>query len=140
MKKIILLTISILMVSVAFAKAGNPIPSYNVPISNKDYFVEDNSLPNAFAPCDEKRDMNISNDTPGSKQLGSGGFSSNSGNIAVYIYRLDQTIILGPYVLAPGEKLTIRIDGNLWGVTTQTNPNELAYVSVWTTGGGHGQL
>ncbi len=133
MKKIILLTISILIVTITFAKAGNPIPSYNAPISNRDYFVEAQSIPTGVDPSKEKRDMNVSNDTPGSKSFIQGGFSSIQDNIAVYVYRLDNTIVLGPYMIAPGETVTVGIDGNLWGVYTQTSG--LAFVSVWTDGG-----
>ena len=135
MKKILLLTISILMVTLTFAKAGNPIPSYNVPISNKDYFVENNSMLTGYAPCDEKRDMNVSNDSPGSSPILAGGFSSSKGDIAVYVYRLDLSIFLGPFIIGPGETLKVGIDGSLWGVSTQTSAP--AFVSVWITGGHH---
>jgi hypothetical protein len=133
MKKIFLLTVSILMVTLAFAKAGNPIPSYNVPVSNKDYFMEGTSTLNGYAPCDEKRDMNVSNDTPGSNPILAGGFSTSKGNIAVFVYRLDMSITLGPFIIAPGQTLKVRIDGYPWGVSTETNAP--GFVSVWTTGG-----
>lgn len=123
--KILLLTISILMVSAAFVKAGNPIPSYNVPISNTAYFQEDNSLPSNYSPTKERRDMNVSNDTPGYMPNGTG-----SGAIEVIIFRLDQSIVLGPFTIPAGEILTVPIDGERWGVAAQTI--EPTYMSVWT--------
>ncbi len=121
-KKILLLTISILMVTAAFAKAGNPIPSYNVVVSNSAYFQEESSTPGCYSPSDERRDMNISNDTPGNGPIGSGG-------IIVYVYRLDQSIVLGPFLVHAGETFSVKIDGYPWGVITQTT--EPTLVSVW---------
>jgi hypothetical protein len=128
MKKILLLTISILMVTAVFAKvkAGNPIPSYNVPVTNKAYFQEDNASIMNNIPTDEKRDMNISNDTPGNKPSGYG-----YGTLQVIIYRLDQSIVLGPFFIPLGETLTVPIDGGRWGVAAQAEDPTL--MSVWTT-------
>jgi len=129
MKKILLLTISILMVTAVFAKvkAANPIPSYNVPVANNAYFQENNSILGNYDPSKEKRDMNVSNDgTAGNGNGPVGGGSS----IAVYIYRLDQSVKLGPFIIPAGETLTIPIDLNQWGVYTQTN--NPTNVSVWT--------
>ena len=127
MKKIFLLTISILMVTAVFAqvKAANPITSYNVPVANKAYFQENNSILGNYNPNKEKRDMNVSND-------GSGGNKNvpESSAVTVYIYRLDQSVKLGPFIIPAGETLTIPIDVNQWGVYTQTN--NPTNVSVWT--------
>jgi len=43
MKKILFLVISIMIITVVWAKAENPIPSYNVPLKNQATFQEDNS-------------------------------------------------------------------------------------------------
>ena len=128
MKKILLLTISILMVTAVFArvKAGNPIPSYNVPVMNKAYFQEDNASIMNNIPTDEKRDMNISNDTPGNKPGGYG-----FGTLQVIIYRLDQSIVLGPFFIPLGQTLTVPIDGDRWGVAAQAQDPTL--MSVWTS-------
>ena len=127
MKKIIFLTISILMVSAAIVKAGNPIPSYNVPLSTKAFFQEATSTINNFAPTDERRDMNVTNGTPG-KSLEGG-----QGMIQVVIYRLDQSIVLGPFTIPAGQTLSIPIDGESWGVAAQTlQPTN---ISVWTDNG-----
>jgi hypothetical protein len=127
MKKILFLAISILMVTAVFAKvkAGNPIPSYNVPVTGLAYFQENNLSTSINAPSDEKRDMNVSND--GSAGNGNGPEGSF---ISVYIYRLDQSVILGPFVIPNGKTLTVTIDEYRWGIYTQTNNQ--TYISVWT--------
>ncbi len=128
MKKIFLLTISILMVTAVFAKAkgANPIPSYNVPVANNAYFQEDNSILGNYDPSKEKRDINVSNDGAGSKS----NVTNELSSITVYIYRLDQSVILGPFIIPAGETLTMPIDVYQWGVYTQTN--NPTNVSVWT--------
>jgi len=129
MKKIFLLTISIILVSAVFAKAGNPIPSYNIPVTYRANFQEDNTGPGVINLSDEKRDMNVSND-------GAGGTHRHSGHnpaiVVVYIYRLDHSKSFGPFYVRAGEVLTVPIDGNRWGVVTSTNIPTA--VSVWTEG------
>jgi len=124
-RKILVLTFSLLMVTAVFAKAkaGNPIPSYNVMVPNSAYFQEQAvcSTPGWYSP--EKRDMNISNDTPGNRPIG-------TGEMIVYVFRLDGAVTLGPFMVYSGETLSVKIDGNAWGVSTQTNQPSL--VSVWT--------
>ena len=127
MKKIFLLTISILMVTAVFAKAqgANPIPSYNVPVENKAYFQENKLIPSNYDPSKERRDMNVSNGGPGGNKN-----VPESSAVTVYIYRVDQSIVLGPFIVPAGETLTIQIDVYQWGVYTQTN--NPTNVSVWT--------
>lgn len=129
MKKIFFLIISILIVTVVCVKAGNPIPSFNVPLTHQAYFQEDNSGigANGEGLCKEKRDMNVSNEAGGGR---TSPFGPGSATITVYIYRLDQSVILGPYEIREGKRISVPIDNNLWGVSTATdNPT---YVSVWT--------
>ena len=135
MKKIIFLAISIFMVSAVFAKPGNPIgkpenpiPSFNFLLKNKAYFQETNSVNNNIVLKPEKRDMNVSNDTPGNKPIGFGG----SDGITVYVYRLDQSITLGPFIVHSGETLTVPIDGKPWGVYADTHHQSV--ISVWING------
>jgi hypothetical protein len=126
MKKILLLTISILMCTAVFSKvkATGPIPSFNVPVLDKGYFYEDNSTPTNYDPSKERRDMNISNDGAGTNRPVSTGMT-------VYIYRLDQSVVLGPFIVSNGETLTVPIDGNHWGVIIQTS--DPTNISVWTS-------
>jgi hypothetical protein len=126
LKKIILLAISILMVSAVFATPGNPIPSFNFNLKNRANFQENNSSVINFGLNKERRDMNVSNDTPGH---GPGGYGS--GRIEVIIYRLDLTVVLGPFIVTAGETLTVPIDQHQWGVFTRTNHNTI--ISVWTS-------
>lgn len=125
LKKIILLVISIFMVSAVFAKPGNPIPSFNFLLKNQAYFQETNSGINNLVLKPEKRDMNVSNDTPGNKSIGFGG----SNRITVYIYRLDLSVILGPFIVHPGETLSVPIDGHRWGVFASSHHQ--TFISVW---------
>lgn len=125
MKKILFFTILILIVSVVVVKASNPIPSYNVPVTDKAYFQEDNSNLSTSGPIDGKRQMNVSNDGSPATNGPTGGSS-----IVVYIYRLDNSIVLGPFVISEKQTLTVPIDENLWGVYTE--PDFPTLVSVWT--------
>jgi len=124
LKKSVLFVISILMVSAVFAGSGNPIPSFNFHLRNSATFSENNSA--TLGQNVEKRDMNVSNNTPGGHRPG--GFGSN--NIIVIIYRLDYSIVHGPFIVPAGETLTVPIDGHKWGVFVySTHPT---VISVWT--------
>jgi len=127
MKKIFLLTISILMVNIVFAKTGNPIPSYNFLLTSNATFQENNpgGPVNYNHPSDEKRDMDVTNGASGNGPTG-------GCSIVVYIYRLDNSIVLGPYSVPSGQTLTVPIDGNAWGVAVSTNSP--TYISVWADG------
>jgi len=116
------------MVSVTFAQM--PVPSYDVPVTGKALFVDKGNPVNLNGGQQliaEKRDMNVSNDGGGNGPVG--------GSMIVYIARVDGSIVLGPYYVAPGQTITVPIDYNLWGVavaTSQTTP-----VSVWTDDNGN---
>jgi hypothetical protein len=127
MKKILLLTIMLSLVIVTFAKAGNPIPSYNVSLNGKAIFQEVNpiSIKVNNYPSDEKRDMNVTD-------AGSANGPVGGSPMVVYFYRLDKTIVLGPYYLTAGQTMTIPIDNNPWGVSTISDSQTL--VSVWADG------
>jgi hypothetical protein len=128
MKKILFLVISIMIITVVWAKAENPIPSYNVPLKNQATFQEDNSGLGSVNHdlSKEKRDMNVSN-APGGKMdlIGLG-----TPAITVYIYRLDRSIVFGPYAIPEGKTISIPIDEGLWGVFAETT--DPTYISVWT--------
>jgi len=125
LKKIIFLTISILLVLVVFADPTNPIPSFDYQLRNSAIFQEVNSGPSNPAPPNEKRDMNVSND--GSAGHGKGHVVEA---VVIYIYRLDGGKTHGPFFVAPGETVTIPIDGHKWGVYAQSHTKTL--ISVWT--------
>jgi hypothetical protein len=129
MKKIVLLAISILMVSAVFARTRteNPIPSFNVLLKSATYFQE-SLRPSINYTSDEKRDMNVSNDGSGAN-----GSGLESAAILVYVYRLDGSKTLGPFIVNPGQTKTVQIDGNQWGVYASSN--RPTYMSVWTNDG-----
>jgi len=126
MKKILFLTISLLMITAVFAKvrAANPIPSFSVLLTDQATFQEDPSIPISSNLILEKRDMNVSND---GSPLSDG---PGTPTITVYIYRLDRSVILGPYTISVGARISVPIDGNRWGVYAQTNSPTM--ISVWT--------
>jgi hypothetical protein len=127
MKKIIILTISILMVSTVFArrvKADNPIPSFNVPVTNTATFQEQNTGVGNYVPTDEKRDMNIENGGGGNRPV------PGNGTITVFVYRIDHSVILGPFIVSRGQTISVTIDDHKWGVYAVAESP--AIMSVWT--------
>jgi hypothetical protein len=124
MKKIILLSISIMMMSAVLAKGQNPIPSYNVPVSKTASFAEDTSTPGGNIQKDEKRDVNVTNGASGNRPI------QGAPVLVVYIYRLDHSIVLGPFAVPYGETITVTIDDFRWGVYAETTAP--TYMSVWT--------
>jgi hypothetical protein len=130
MKKILLLTVSILMVTVVFGRTTNPIPSYNVFVTGQALFVDNGSGAGTVGDqklSAEKRDMNVEN--------GAGGTNSPSdlSSIIVIIYRLDRSIVLGPYLVPAGQNLSVPIDDSPWAVSVVAGSGD--YVSVWTDNG-----
>ena len=115
------------MVTVAFARTGNPIPSYRVPVSDKAYFAETNPISLTNDLNKEKRDMNVSNDG----SAGNGNAPASAGDIIVRIFSLKGNVVLGPFVLCPGQTLNVPIDGSGWGVSAVANSP--TYMSVWTS-------
>ena len=117
-----------MIITVVWAKAENPIPSYNVPLKNQATFQEDNSGLGSVNHdlSKEKRDMNVSNAPGGKKEL----IGFGTATIIVYVYRLDRSVILGPYAVHAGQTISIPIDEGLWGVYAETT--DPTYISVWT--------
>ena len=68
MKKIFLLAVSILMVTLTFGQTVDPIPSYNVLVTGKANFTDNSTISTTGTqPLNyEKRDVNVSNDGGGS--------------------------------------------------------------------------
>jgi hypothetical protein len=50
--------------------------------------------------------------------------------MVVYIYRLDNSIILGPFAISETQAITVPIDENSWGVYAEAT--SLTLISVWT--------
>jgi len=128
MKKILFLTVSILVLSGFIAKAGNPIPSFNVLVTNNAMFSENPGNPGGHnPPLDEKRDMNVQNGTGGTHApVGLG-----TATLTVYVYRTDHSIVQGPFYISFGQAIDVPIDGYPWAVAVTTDFP--AAVSVWST-------
>ena len=135
MKKILLFTFYVLMATIVFGQSNDPIPSFNVFVQGNESFTDNSTISNnGTQPLNyEKRDMNVSNDGAGTVPNKGGG----GGSIIVVIYRLDNSISLGPYVVPAQQNLNVPIDKKSWGVqSSQISPT---YVSVWTDNGDNGQ-
>lgn len=124
MKKIILLSISIMMMTAVLAKGQNPIPSYNVPISKTASFSENQSI-GSGGYKDEKRDVDVSNGASGNNRPIQG-----SPVLTVYIYRLDHSVVQGPFTIPYGTTITVTIDDQRWGVYAEASAP--TFMSVWT--------
>lgn len=120
------------MVTVVFGQSTNPIPSYNVLITGKAIFVDQSSaevVNNNQILSAEKRDMNVDNNGGGSNSP-----DPNQGpSIVVYIFTLDHSIVLGPYIVPSGQNISVPIDDSAWGVAIGTDSQ--VNVSVWTDDG-----
>ena len=126
MRKVLLFAISIFMISAISVQAGNPIPSFNFQLKKNANFQETNFGTGHSDLSKDRRDMNVSNDSPGGNKPGTG-----SGWISVMIYRLDHSIVRGPFFIRAGETLTIPIDGKPWGVFAHSPHKTI--ISVWTS-------
>ncbi|MGA3014342.1 MAG: hypothetical protein ABSD71_09945 [Bacteroidales bacterium] len=128
MKKILLLTVSILMVSVTFGQYS--IPSYNVPVTGTVVFVSPNTInANGTSPSliAEKRDVSVTNE--------GGGNGPTGGSLVFYVICTTQPIVLGPYTVGPGQTVSVPIDANQWNVSMYTSQTTL--VNVWIDNGGN---
>jgi hypothetical protein len=127
MKKILFLAFAFLMVSAIFARAGNPIPSFDYQLKKTASFQEGIQGPNNNSFSDERRDMNVSNDGSGGNGHGIGRHS-----VIIFVYRLDGSKMKGPYFVDPGETVTVPIDGQPWGVYAYSPFPSI--ISVWIGG------
>ena len=122
MKKIILFSIAIVMMSAIIAKGQIAIPSYNVPISKSASFAEMTAA-SLNDQTKEKRDMNVSNGPSGNRPI------QTSPTVIVYVYRLDHSQIQGPFAIPYGQTISVPIDDQSWGVSAETDAP--TYLSVW---------
>ena len=104
--------------------AQYPIPSYNIPVFPRANFTEESITPAMFkkmAPMEKVR-------------FGIQATQSQPDSIpnitTVYVYRLDKSIILGPFYITGSNTLYVDIDSQQWGVLVSSlYPED---VSVWT--------
>jgi hypothetical protein len=121
MKKIILISVMLMFVSMNYLVASKPIPAYNVKIASIANFMERGGGSSGFTFTDGKRQMNVESSTTHTGPL--------SGYTYVYIYKLDYSVILGPYRLYPDDVLSVDIDEDKWGAIVQTNQD--LSISIW---------
>ncbi len=122
-------TISLfLFLAIIFAgesvKAQYPIPSYNVAINYAATFQEIGSPISEFKASKGKRIANV-------KLKGSDSQSFCSAR--VWLYSMDQEIMLGPYSMMCEDLLSVEIDDRAWGVMVQSDDH--VYVDVWIEDG-----
>jgi len=126
MKKLLLITLVLLIAGSLQLFPANPIPSYDLKMTFRANFQENN-----FGQTGkEKRQMNIetstSSHTPTNKPI-------HGDDAIVYLYKVHGNKVLGPYEVAYGEVLTVPIDNSEWGVVIElTDPGTTALASVWT--------
>ena len=97
-----------------------PIPSSDIYVNGIADFRESQS--DSPLQTEGKRVINVEIKTP----LGRGDESSQA---RIWVYCLDNTTVLGPYMVESSEPLSVLIDGREWGVLVATD-DELI-VSVW---------
>jgi hypothetical protein len=126
MKKIILLTLVLLIAGASTAIAQNyvvnPIPSINYQMNEPEAVFHENKrvIPSTNK---EKRDMDVVVNTR----------STNSIPVfaTVYVFKRNGNKILGPFYVLPGVQLSVPIDKSKWGVLVKClTPVD---VSVWTS-------
>jgi len=93
------------------------IPSYNISVNGLANFRENYSSGNPNQ-IQEKREVNV--------QIKCG---TRDCQAIVWVYRLDRSIILGPYTVDCDNTLTVEVDGSEWGVLVQSE--EGVFVDVW---------
>jgi hypothetical protein len=125
MKKLLLITVFVCVAAISQAFAANPIPSYNVLVNGRAVFQESSKpIIGGTNTTKERRQMNVQT----SVASPTAGFSQSI--VVTSVYRLDGTIVLGPYYLVVGQRIAVGIDNQTWGVSVAT---DAARVSVWTT-------
>ena len=98
-----------------------PIPSSQVPVNGNAIFSQD-IQGTAITPTEGKKEIKV--------QVNSVAGLPNC-QATVWIYTLDRTTILGPYIVNCGETLTVEIDDREWGVLVESENDIL--VDVWTS-------
>lgn len=101
-----------------------PIPSANVKVNGNAIFQENytNLHPKQTR---ERREVHVRiTSASGSHQC----------QAMVWVYSLDHTTLLGPFIVNCGETLTVEIDEREWGVLVESEEDVI--VDVWIDGGG----
>ncbi len=125
MKKVLVITAIIILAClnslVAQVLQINPIPSYNVQLSQTLNGFQEHKK-HVVLPLREKREMDVV-------------ITSNSTNplvvfATVWIVKDNGSVVLGPFTTYPDEQLSVPIDNGQWGVVIKSDFDISA--SVWT--------
>ena len=97
-----------------------PIPSYGISVTGFGNFLPQ-QVKSPVDNLDKKREVHI--------HLRSASAEQPECSATVWVYRVDYSIILGPYAMLCGETLDVEIDEEDWGVLVQTTYSVV--VDVW---------
>ena len=95
------------------------IPSYNIQVTRFANFTETLNPANSNQ-AKEKRQVDVQVKSTLVKE---------SSDIRVWVYTLDRSTILGPYVVKGDGSLKVDVDQNMWGVFIDSR--DVIYVDVW---------
>jgi hypothetical protein len=126
MKKLFLISVLVCLAGLNQLFAANPIPSYNVLISNGKTSFQESVKQGAGGAAKEKRQMNIETTVSTSPTSGFGRAVA-----VAYVYQIVGHTTLGPFYIPVGQSIAVGIDETAWGVNIATP--DAAFVSVWTT-------
>jgi hypothetical protein len=121
MKKIILISVMLMFVSLNYLVASKPIPAYNVKINSTTNFIERGGGNSGFTFTEGRRQVNVESSTTHTGPI--------SGYTFVYVYKLDFSVVLGPFKLYPDNVLSVDIDEDKWGVLVQTDQD--LSITIW---------
>jgi hypothetical protein len=126
MKKLFFISVLVCFAGINQLFSANPIPSYNVLVLGKASFQESTKPIIGNTVPDEKRQMNVQSSTA-SPTKGFAGFI-----LRARAYRLDGSMVLGPFYFQVGQTLQISIDDRAWGV--EISSDQPSRESVWIVG------
>ena len=126
MKKLICFLMILALGAGIHVQASKPIPSFKAKISNAANFQEKNTGCNAPMSGDlkGKRSMIIMANVVGPAKT----------PVIIWVYSLDLTTVLGPFVIFGDGQITVPVDDRDWGVIVQCT--DKVEVSVYSEDGG----
>jgi hypothetical protein len=122
MKKILLITVFAVLLLAPFTsiEAQIEIPAYNVELTGSTITFEENHPPLPFMSAEERKlNVDAIDNSP-----------STTASINIIVYKLDATIVYGPYTVYEGSVFDMDIDENEWGVDIISYSSG-AIASVW---------
>jgi hypothetical protein len=119
MKKLLLVSLLVICAASFLPVHGqHPIPSYATSVNGRALFVSDSSFMDGKTTIKIKRICSMS-----------GGVPESPDPVAVWVFTIDQTTILGPFYLGCDQVLEVPIDDREWGVLVESDDEVI--VDVW---------